>query len=203
MTGEDGRIRGILNDLKQRGLVRDRVALIIDDDMPSSKASLLKRSIRINPAYAALSDDGVRFILLHEEGHMVFFQRTLAILASLALLLIPVGIILSNVLPSVLASMVGFVISVVTIVVVFRSTSEIRHEDEFRSDLHAARILQEQFGVRRPSLVAKECFDHDVMDVEGVDLLLLMGRVLETHPDVVERVRRVKDELQTVCSSTH
>ena len=181
----------VFEDLKKRALIRKRVRLVIDERMISSKASLLKGRITINPSYATLSEDGIRFILLHEEGHMVLFQRSLALLGLLTLVLIPMAMMISAIFPLMTASSISLVMSTSLIVMVYRLTPNYRHEDEFQSDLHAANVLRKEFGVDRPSSVAKECFRHPTSG--GSALIGYISVLLDTHPESDARVNRLRE----------
>ena len=191
MVGETSRLQEVFKNLKRRGHIRNRVRLVIDERMISSKASLLKGRITINPSYATLSGDGIRFILLHEEGHMVLFQRSLALLGLLTLGLIPMAMMISATFTFLTASLISLVMSTSLIVMVYRSTPTFRHEDEFQSDLHAANVLRKEFSVDRPSSVADECFRHPISG--GSAFIRYISVLLDTHPESYARVNRLKE----------
>ena len=190
-------INEVFADLKQKGLIRKRVRLMEDRRMPSAKASLFKGSIRINPDYSVLPDDCIRFILLHEEGHMVLPQRTLAILVAIALTMLPVAVILSMNFSRTSASAMGLMISVLTIILVFRLTTGIRHKDEHQSDVYAAKALRDKFDIQMPSTVAESCFSL-VLQNDGHRFLELVSGVLDTHPDIEARMEVLRHQVDTV-----
>ena len=191
MVEDASRLQEVFDDLKRRGLIRKRVRLVINERMVSSKASLLKGRITLNPSYATLSEESIRFILLHEEGHMVLFQRSLALLGLLTLVLIPMAMMISATYTFLTASSISLVMSTSSIVMVYKSTPAFRHEDEFQSDLHAANVLRKEFGVDMPSSVAEECFRHPTSG--GSALFGYISVLLDTHPESDARVNRLRE----------
>ncbi len=171
-------------DLKSKGLVsqdrhlKRRYAML--HPLLNFRAGSLfsPRAICYSSSYSSLSEDEVRFALMHEEGHFATkqYSRLLLILGESALRLGLLAVLVG--LVSVLLIFLGIrldqgIISAgikfITVVVVALAALTIalklvKHAelplDEDNADDFAAVRMKEAFGVRRPSKVLGDLLDH-------------------------------------------
>ena len=192
----------IFRELQNQKLIRSKVKLKETRRVSNFKADpVFHRRISYNKKMEKLSEDQLRFILLHEECHMISRQYSLKI----ALLAVIVAIVISYFIQPDMASAefrwVYIILILFLIPVFFRITRDLRHQEEFNSDLYAAKQLQKHYDISQPSLIAKESFEAvtELMKPRKYPrlnrLIVLFIGVLNTHPAVQKRVQRIRDDV--------
>jgi len=159
---------------------------------------LFRNTILYHPKFSRMELDSLRFILLHEEGHLERKQNSsifmtfilLVILGSIFMITYSGwgdGKIISALSYSLLPLYFGFVF------IALKAFSGPLQEDEREADLFAARKLKEGYGTSRPSVIAQKAFaEYDGYRTgqkpDRVKSFFLGG----IHPSDEERVALIK-----------
>jgi len=191
------RIVEIFYELKEQKLIDTSRKIKIDSKLPGTfKAGLIFRNtISYNPQLCkTLSDDVIRFCLLHEEGHMAQDQygpQALIILWGIGLIPLIYSVLLK----------IGGIIAIFSvcfaIFVIFSSIQILKdslYRDEYGSDEFASKILQDKCGVRRPSEVVKKTFDSLPQIIDSTNRWhRLFVAFFDYHPSKEQRVRNIQE----------
>ncbi len=146
----DDRFFAIFRELQTRGLIDKKRRLLACPVTPNVQG--MARSIRYRKAFyeqklAHLSDDALRFVLLHEEGHIRKGSLTTYGIVALPLLLL---IVLAG---SPLAAVPGIVLAVPAAAALpcYRIFYRRMYDEECIADRYAAEMLKAHYDVRHPS----------------------------------------------------
>ena len=198
-------IQNILEELKSKGLIdRDVKAIKKSSRMSGFKASTLwKTRIFYNGDYANLDDDSLRFILLHEDGHhrnkqnsRLLIGMVLAVIASSALLTDYYAAVSGSSPLPVLYGLLPFYFAFAFLSI--RILQDPLQEDEYASDLYAAAVLMERYGVREPSKVVDRALRSVTSSAKPSSLTKRVSHLLfgGIHPTNKERVAYVRGCLE-------
>ncbi len=160
-TNPRNRIERIFLELKSKGLVKKSriIDFCISDQAFSS--SLITRKIYCDCTFRMPIDpDCVRFCLLHEEGHLRYFQYRLLLIL---IYMIEIGVVFSfpqlknfsslNVVLLLAFAIVLFFGIICLIFIPFRLCYPLFRKDEFISDLYGAIGLKRKYWVDEPSKI--------------------------------------------------
>jgi Zn-dependent protease with chaperone function len=163
----------------------------------------IRRKILYNPKYADLPSEYLRFILLHEEGHLrrkqfvdLMLRIDYLILASSIALLFYYSDLKPAVYEPILFALSPFYVFLVPFSLrIFENAIQI---DENEADEFATRTLKEKYSITRPSLVVADALkavsekrSESIVDRFAV---LFANDIHPTDEERIERIRKKVDE---------
>lgn len=193
----------VFQELRSKGLVTKSTRCRWSPFVGNFKAGVIfRRTIFYERKYDALDSDLLRFAVLHEEGHhrgkqytpLVLMVDAVVVVASVLLVNSKAGYAEDVVQPVVWGLMPIYIWLVLASLKVF---GKYIHEDEFKSDMFAATILRDSYGISKPSEVVDRLWKA-LTPSEKRDLLpyrlfrLLLGGL---HPPDDERVRMIAERI--------
>jgi len=191
MELSEKKIIDIFNELKERKLIDPNHKIKASKKPGAFRASVFtSNTVFYNPNFSKeLNEDMIRFCLLHEEGHLKRPQCGVpALFFLLALGIIP--LLYSIYDPSIRIISVFFMLFIIFSSI--RILTEPFHWDEYGSDEFASRILQYNYGIKKPSELVKKTID---AIPSSLDLTKFLPRLffafIENHPSTEERIRNV------------
>lgn len=195
----DERVQKIFRQLKKDGYIK--------------KKRKLKRSFRFQAGFFGnilypgemleryyLSDDTIRFVLLHEEGHLSKFKLQ-RIFQKLMIAYVPIWLLSPfyfsfrpmQILP--LLTICFFNPITIVIIILIMSKTVFRNE-ESQCDYWAAKIVKEHYGYRNPSHLLKELRNWMNQAFDNADHLDNMNRklirLIAPHPSVENRIKSIE-----------
>jgi len=192
-------ISDIFNELKERNLIDPNRKLKASKSPLVFKASVFtSNTITFNPNLCGgLDDDMIRFCILHEEGHLKREQYGVSALFLLwGLSSFP---FLFFVLENLYIQKVDQNIMIISLFFMFfvlcssiRILTEPFHWDEYGSDEFASKILQHNYGIKKPSEILKIILN---TIPSSLDMSKFFSRLfftfIENHPSPEQRVRNI------------
>jgi Zn-dependent protease with chaperone function len=196
-------IKTVFQELRSKGHIRKSKRCRWSPLVFNFKAGVLfRRTIFYDKKYDNLDEDLLRFALLHEEGHhqgkqytpLVLIMDVIVVVSSVLLVDWKARVDNDIVQPIVWGLMPIYIWLILASLKVF---GKYIHEDEFRSDSFAARILRDSYGISKPSETIdrmwKALTPSKKHDSIGYRLFrLLLGGL---HPSDEERVRKIADTI--------
>lgn len=201
----DSRLYRIFHELQEKGLISRKRRLVQCRFTLSVRAYPALNCIRYRRTFydrhlAGASDDTLRFVLLHEEGHirkgssLTSALPALPVLPCLALLHPPIDSLPAIALSSLqatgglFAAKIGIIaLLVLTVFFAYRAYYRRICDEEFIADRYAAEAMRRCYRIRDPGTLLQNFFS-------GVQ-----GRAPGSRPGsgyrppIAERVRRVRD----------
>ncbi|MCK9276690.1 MAG: M48 family metalloprotease [Methanoculleus sp.] len=164
----NSRLYRIFRELQEKGLIGRRRRLVECPFIFSMQGCPALNCIRYRRAFydrylSRASDDTLRFVLLHEEGHIRKGSPLLSVLPALPvlpyLLLLrypPIDSLLPVVLPSLqagglpIAKLASIALLLLTVVFAYRAYYRRAYDEEFTADRYAAEVMKLCYRVRDP-----------------------------------------------------
>lgn len=218
------RLHQIFQELQERGLISHRRRLVECPFTPSIRGCPTLNSIRYRRAFyertlSRASDDTLRFVLLHEEGHIrrgssqTSALLVLPVLLYLLLLRNPLSDVplSSGILPPLQAAAGGSLTLKVTSVALlllvtalsYRAYYRQMYTEEFTADRYAAEVMRRCYQIRDPGtllqnlfsdlkggMAASRCPPHDGLARVFPGLLRAEH---DYRPSISERVQRISE----------
>jgi hypothetical protein len=199
MTDEPNKIELVFAELKSKGLLPPQRKLTSSKLTPTFRSAILfYNTISYNPKFCGMQEDNIRFSLLHEEGHKIRPQYgTPGVIFFIILALIPFLLIFIFYRDNpvfVYSSLIYSIIFVFTVIHIF---SESFHGDEFDSDLFAAEILRDSYGIKKPSYILYNTLTeiYSIMYPKYPENVSIFYRIeyglMSLHPSLEDRVKKV------------
>lgn len=202
-------IKRIFDDLKKQKLIDGNRNLIAKKG-PEFYARPGNNEITYDPSVSGLSDNSIRFFLLHEEGHHAkghygFNLKSILVIIGLFLFAIPPLIGIVSLLSHAESSIPFFEIILLTAFGCFLfcfSTSlsaKSLEMDEYVSDAFAAKLLRDHYFIEKPSEIAKIAFHELEKSREKIEKKKLWTvqkiwvALQEYHPTYPQRIEFVKN----------
>lgn len=142
----------IFEELKNKKLIENKVQLVKKSSSLNFKSSLVSKKIFYHPAYIPMSDDSIKFILLHEIGHTKKFQFSIIVTMIAAIAwLISYYILLrfSSVSNIYFISLICLIVFILT----FNIFKFLIKKDEFSADRWTAGKLMTVYNEKHPSVI--------------------------------------------------
>jgi len=122
-------------------------------------AIIFYNTINYNPKFCDMQEENIKFCLLHEEGHKIKPQYgPPSLFAVLLLFLIPLALIMIFYYTYPVFVLACFIYSIIFLMIALAMLRQSFHDDEFDSDLFAAEILRDYYGIKKPSYIAYNTF---------------------------------------------
>lgn len=194
-TVSDDRLFTLFRELQARGLIDGKRRLLASPVTPNMQG--MARSIRYRKAFyeqklAHLSDDALRFVLLHEEGHIREGSLATYGIAALPLLLL-IGLAGSplTAVPDAAISAISALLVAGAALLCYRIFYRRMYEEEFVADRYAAEILQRHYNIGHPSRLLQSILT-GIADTGG-SISPSYGRQFSGYfPPIEERVTRIR-----------
>ena len=158
-----------------------------------------------------LDENSIRFVLLHEEGHIIKKQFSKPpLIIFLILILIPVILVTVNTLmnkgDNFISTILPIIIVCYTVLFLFSLIMILNGPlrlDEFQSDEFAARILRDNFSINNPSKVAditfieiRKLYEKDLNEkFKDSFVFRLIVAIANYHPKDSERVKAIEEQI--------
>ena len=228
----DERVERIFKELQDKGLIDKKIRLVVKNDRYLNfKSSLWRKRILYNPTFSKyLSDNGIRFALLHEMGHKKKIERMVIFLflmiISLSIWLILLFLLLYPLIPTnSLYAFLSFEYWMIIGILVFSSLgmaflffvfAMYLHPwlsyDELYADKWAAKNLKKSYNMQCPSQVLSEFFEdskhyQDELSKEEKKLSFrdcmrkAIGMMVDPHPPDEKRVEFIRKEVDGDCNA--
>jgi len=230
LSSEEKRLYTIFKDLKSDRISEGQIIHLIepkrklehDDGCLNFQGDKLRNKIVYNRNYVIngkFDDNTLRFVLIHEEGHirkgkskiLLYIILMLVIFAILAFYLFnnPVNIIittmdeqisLSQILSSIL--ILGLYLFII-IPIIWRFNWDTMFNDEFIADNYAAENVQKFFSENYPSAKLNQflSLEPTVQEQKRINTILVLMKILGSYPDYhpsgcirIEKVREKYDK---------
>jgi len=196
-------VKAIFRELRSNGFIRKSKRCRWSPFVANFKAGMLfRRTIFYNKKYDNLDDDSLRFALLHEEGHHRGRQYiTLILIIDIAVIVSSILLVIwkANSARDMIEPIVWGLLPIYMwlLLASLKVFNKYIHEDEFKADAFAARILRDSYGIGKPSEIVdrtlKALAPKEKHDSIGYRLCrLLLGGL---HPSDEERVRRIAETI--------
>jgi Zn-dependent protease with chaperone function len=160
-----------------------------------------------NPTISGLSDDTIRFFLLHEEGHHInghFGYSLRGVFCLLGFILFVVGLFGSmSVKLNPFFYVVLCIIGIALVVFAFLGLKNLLKNDEYNSDIFAAMKLRDTYQKEDPPTIVKNGFielenhfvncnfgEHPLNKIENWSY-----DITEYHPTNVQRIESIKKSI--------
>jgi Zn-dependent protease with chaperone function len=192
MELSEKKIIDITNELKARYFINPHRKIKASKHIQGGfKASVITfNTIIYDPNLSGLDDQMIRFCLLHEEGHLKRGQYGIPALFFL------LGLGFVPLLYTILFNPCFLIISLFFFLFVFFSSIRILtapfHWDEYGSDEFASKILQENYGIKKPSEIVKKTLNSIPSRFDSSNpLYRLFLAFIEYHPSTEQRIRNI------------
>lgn len=233
-SDSEKRINEIFTDLKKDrvkdgkniNLIDKSRKLVATKNVINFQGDHLKKKIKYNSEFytdhlSHSSDNVIRFILLHEEGHLangknylllIFIPLIVIAFVSVLIMYSPIrlqfffqeySILISN----FVAGVIFFIFMImITISTSWRFLWDSMYDEEIQCDLYGAESIVENFEERDPLSVAREFFLDDLTQSETkkIELLVIVMKVIGTYPDyhpsVYARLEKIKENFPSIYS---
>ena len=206
---EPSRLFNIFNDLQQRQLIDIQRSLALSNSsLVQMQGNKLSKKILYNQKFydnllSELDDDTLRFVLLHEEGHiqkgsfLPHLGFSVAILFFISLFYYPFNYGWPYWLFYIL----------IVIPLVYRSVYIILYKEEFIADSFAAEIMRREFHIEKPSKLLKCLFlkvdekTNSKTPMKKSKILLIffaiiIGMFPDYHPADCTRIANIRENLE-------
>jgi Zn-dependent protease with chaperone function len=190
MDGNKNKIARIFDELKSRGFINQNRKLKSSKRIFGPFKAGIVHSILYNrnleEEFCQMNDDELRFVLLHEEGHIIgerCFRPPLILILILALL--PLFLMaFGNAL--LLVSFISY--SLLFIIFSVKILKDPLSRDEYKSDEFAAIILKKNFNVDKPSVIVNNTFSAFDTIYENKAKLIKPSKLRRWYASVVRRI---------------
>ena len=226
-THDYSRLHRIFRELQERGLISPGRRLVECPFILSIRGCPTLNSIRYRRAFyesnlSRASDDTLRFVLLHEEGHIrkgssrTSALLTLPILPYLALLRYPSpDSLLSGLLPPLqgagglpIVKVASIAFLLLTAVFTYRTYYRQMYDEEFTADQYAAEAMRRCYQIRDPGTLLLNLLS-DLragaaasrrIHRDGLSRILpgFLRSKPDYHPSISERVQKVRDSIGSI-----
>lgn len=190
---QEALINRVLKDLQDRSIVSAKRKLAHMKQKPNRRPSFYVRVARLgHPVVAyrfgncAFDESGLRFILMHEERHVISPWCWLG-----AVILIGMGAIAVLLRLSLFTSFVDNLVSLLILFVVWYGSMPILRYGEVQADLWSARKLKSDFGIHTPSEIALKALTWPRAKESRIRRILRFLFYSATHPSISKRVARI------------
>jgi Zn-dependent protease with chaperone function len=210
------RLHMLFLELQEKGLIERDRRLVRCPITLSMRGSSFLNCIRYGPRFceeslSGFSDDVLRFVLLHEEGHirkgtsLLFSFMIIPVLLYLIALHQPVtiealhlGILSSLPAGGLTVAKISLIIALLTVPVTYSRYYRSMYDEEFGADRFAAEAMRQYYKVTKPSALLSALlaglWTDESADTTKKRFGLLRQRG-EYHPPIHERVRRIRDSV--------
>lgn len=206
---EHSRLYNIFNDLQQRQLIDHRRTLeLSNNSLVQMQGNKLSKKILYNKKFynnvlSELDDDTLRFVLLHEEGHI---QKG-SLLPHLGFLLAIIIFILFFSYPFNYGWPYWLFYILIVIPLVYRSFYITLYKEELIADSFAAEIMKREFHIEKPSKLLKCLFvkadeknksesSNEKLKILLISLAIIIGNFPGYHPADCTRIANVRENLE-------
>lgn len=201
MKKELNKIELVFAELKKNGVIPSNRKLRSSILTPNFRSAIIFRNtISYNRKFRDMQEEDLRFCLLHEEGHKIKTQYGTPCLFCVSFFaLIPFVLmeIFFNSYPVLVFS--SLIYSLILIIIALGVLRQFIHDDEFDSDLFAAEILRDYYGIKKPSYIAYNTFEevYSIMHPKYSQKVTLFGKLGEClffynlHPSTDKRVKKI------------
>lgn len=188
----DPRLYRIFRELQEKGLIDRRTRLVRCPLTVSIRGSPALNCIRYRHSFyerylSGASDDALRFMLLHEEGHVRKGSSLLSALPALPLLLCLAFLghppLLAGALP--LAKPVFVVLLLLTVFFAYRTYYRCMDDEEFTADHYAADAMRRCYRTRDPGALLQNL-------LFGLRRGASLRSGSDYRPSISERVQRLR-----------
>jgi Zn-dependent protease with chaperone function len=200
MKEESDKVKLIFAELQAKELILGKRKIKSSRFVQNFKAGILfYNTIFYNPAFSQIEENNLRFCLLHEEGHKVKHQYGLpGIFFFFILAMIPVIFNWSFSSNNPTTSISTTIYSLMFILISVKIFNEPLRRDELESDLFAATILRDSYGIKKPSNILYNALT-EVQTILASKLPVkvsisekIMVGLVSYHPSIEERVKNVR-----------
>jgi Zn-dependent protease with chaperone function len=151
----------------------------------------------------SLSEDELRYILLHEEYHLKFPQQSRFYKWLLAILIVPpiLYLLYTRIIGSGLGAIDYLILFLYVFVLILlpRIFREPLLKDEIEADSFSAGLLKSKYGIEEPSIIVRKALNKISETTpnkkRGSDFLLFLG--MDIHPSRVEREKLVRERVDS------
>jgi Zn-dependent protease with chaperone function len=216
-TLQNPQVKRIFDELRKNGLIKSDRLLIPNKELKMGfyACPFLPFSfggIHYNPNLSNISDNSIRFFLLHEEGHHI--KGHYGYLLRIAIYLIALSVIVISLLSVTLLKnifdfgMFQLVIGIFISMVLFCISTSIAMKslvlDEFISDIYAAEKIRDVYFIEKPSIILKNAFVefgeysdnfNEIEDSSSKIMKIFQAFkkfVQEYHPSETQRLENIK-----------
>ncbi len=219
------RLDAIFKELKNDGLINPKRKL--KETMFTSQIQGIFKQIRYNKKFyiqhlSKLDNNQLKFVLLHEEGHIVkgslkeYIWIFLFILGGIFLFKWPIHgffdfIFIFNGQSYSISNLGSSITQIFTMVIyiliffplLYRLFYELMFNAEFSADEYAANGLKSRYGIEHPSSVMKDTLEHILSQYnfrikERIFLVIyqVVGLYPGYHPSITERVQNIINKFE-------
>jgi Zn-dependent protease with chaperone function len=202
-------IKLIFDELKEQKLIDNNRNLIAKTGR-EFYARPSNNDITYDPCVSGLSDNSIRFFLLHEEGHHVkghygFYLKSVLVIIGLFLFAFPPLIGIVSLLSNTESPIPFFEIILLTafgsFLFCFSTSLSVKslEMDEYVSDVFAAKLLRDYYFIEKPSEVVKLAFHELERSREKIEekklwtVQKIWVALQEYHPTHTQRIDYVKN----------
>ncbi len=190
-------VEKVFEELKEKNIINKSKKLVKSKNVHNFKASLIFNKIYYNPSYADTSEDSLRFIFSHEEGHHRKIQRTwLPII--LLFCIIPFIFFIWRIYPNVYFIFFCFILYLVLFFFLWYLLKPWLKKDEFDADLWAAIQLKREYKIKNIEEFIGKALDEfskirpKVNSLIRIMIKLKITKFLGYHPSNKERIDYIK-----------
>ena len=211
-TFSNDKITEIFYSLQKQELIDRTREIKPSKNVTAFKADVVFfNTIFYDPRCCVLDENSIRFVLLHEEGHIIKKQFSKPpLIIFLILILIPVILVTVNTLTNKGDNFISTILPIIVVcytVLFLFSLIKILNEslrlDEFQSDEFAARILRDNFSINNPSKVAdiafieiRKLYEKDLNEkFKDSFVFRLIVAIANYHPKDSERVKAIEEQI--------
>lgn len=198
-----GHVESLFIELKEAGLIHHKRKLHATKRTPNFKAdTIFKRKILYNPKHESISDDSIRFAILHEEGHIINKQSTKLILSIILLMIFSsmgfvyyfTGFNLGDAYPVIYGLLPIYLVLGLFSIRIFNKPIQ---SDEFDADKFAAVKLRAHYSYGKSGEVLATLLKEIDGGKQDATLINRLKNLLfdEMHPSDDDRVNMVKKEV--------
>jgi Zn-dependent protease with chaperone function len=200
------RLVRLFSELVERRLIApDRTITISRNPLLTMRGDKFKKQIQYRKQFydiflSELDDDTLRFVLLHEEGHIQIGSSV----PYLSFLLVALGFIGIFYFPFSLGPLYSLVYLLIAVPLWYRAVFQVMFQEEFKADLFAAARMRDGFQIARPSELARRLFDKAEEKRRSLRrkrrstavllliMLIILGLIPDYHPSYHARVEMIE-----------
>jgi len=183
-------VENIFQELKSKNLINEKIRLIPNKFTPDFKAGLRNKAVYYNPSYSTIRPNGIRFLLLHEIGHMQKFSAAIpSIIACAGFALLSYFVI-----PYFFGTVSHFrtLISILFFWVTFKLFTPHLRKEELNADSWATMQILRAYKNIKPSTMIEQARE-DILNIKQASNIFFRSiyRIFGYHPEYGSRLQNV------------
>ena len=193
------KVRSVFNELQKDGWLNKNRQLIPSKNLKNFKARG-QNKIKYDPCFNVISKDSIKFILLHEDGHLSQPQRTHRVIFYLFLTAIPyyivfiyLNIIEFDFISRIFSLLFWILIYLILFILLLKLQQSKIHQDEYDADSWSKSMLLGIDASKDASKIAQVAFQEMRAIVPSKNNIIIDFFRSIFHPTDAERIQRLSE----------